>query len=366
MIVHEVNWDEIHEEAERVREQEDQKGPLRDIERYEWKDENIHRLLPPYSAKGIFFRKFGTHFQIKPDNEVRDCLLTWPDVFDRCPICDAIDRILKKLPNLNLGRQETSWAYYANIIDRDEEDKGPQIVRYTPGVRNWFVLQFDNRKVGDLSDIERGFDVTITRKEKRGKGKNKKRTFIDYKPDRDPDRSPLHESDEMIAKWMGEIFDLDKIVSPPDDDKLAEIRSMAKQMERYYLRKHEDEHDDRSERRSSRRDEDDDDDRRERRTRRRDEDDDDRSERRRRRDEDEEDRDVKKPSDDEKHERRARASKADDIGDVKPTDLPACHAALDDPETHNDGSVGFNHELEKCLLCDEELSCSNAKQQKGK
>lgn len=345
MKLYEPNWEHVREEADKVRDS-DQQGGLRDIERYGWKDgENNHRLMPPYNAKGLFFRKFGTHFNIKPDNDVRDCLMSWPDEFDSCPICIAIERILKAIPKLDLGRTETAWAYLSNIIDRDEDSKGPQICRYTQGVRNWYMLQFDNRKIGDLTDIERGFDTQIIKKDKkRGKGKG---TFVDYKPDRDPDRSPLHEEDEMVAKWLGEMFDLDKIMAPPDDDKLAEIRGMAKAMERYYMKKYRESDDDYDSPRRGRREKEYDD-----------------QEDNRRRDEPE-DRDVKKPDDDDKHERRARADKANDIGDVKPTDLPACHAALGDPEMHKDGTVGFNHDLEICLLCDEELSCLNAAKARG-
>jgi hypothetical protein len=346
-LVHEPDWEHIRDEAERVRE-DDQNTGMRDIERYEWKDgDNNHRVCPPFNARGRHFKKLGIHFNIKPDNETRDCLLSWPDIFDRCPICDAIDRILKLQPGLNLGRTETAWHYYANVIDRDDSDKGPQICRFTPGVRNWFMLQFDNRKVGDLADIERGFDVNTIKKEKKGKGKNKGRTFTEYKPDRDPDRSPLHESDDIVAKWLGEMFDLDKVMGPPDDDKVTEIRAMAKAMERYYLRKYRDDIENDDQRDGKR--EDVKSEANERRT----------SSRR------DEDRDVKSPDDNDKHERRARADKVEDIDDVKPTDLPACHAGLDNPEKHNNGSIGFDYDLEKCMLCSDEMSCMNAKKQRG-
>lgn len=358
MNIFEPNWEHIREEADKVRESDQ---GFRDIERYEWKDgENTHRMCPPYNARGMFFFKKGTHFKVRPDNDTRDCLLSWPDVFDNCPLCDAIDKILKLIPNIDLSRCETAWAYYANIIDRDEEDKGPQICRYTSGVRNWYMLQFDNRKVGDLSDIEHGFDVTIIKKEKKGK----KGSFVEYKCDRDPDRSPLSENDENVVKWLSELFDLDKVMGPPNDDRVAEIRNVAKAMERYYLKKYRDDTDD-DDRYSRRRRDNDDNDRQERSSRQ-DKDDDDRKETRSRKRDDVEDRDVKSPDDGDKYGRQARKDKANDIGDVNPTDVPKCHAGLDEPEPHSDGSIGFNANLEKCLIsCDEEYSCMNAKKQKN-
>jgi hypothetical protein len=324
--------DHIKTEASKIREQGE--GGDQDLNFYDWKlgDNNL-RLLPPWSAKGLVFKRLWSHFELPPEKSIYKCLDSWPDKHNMCFFCEAIDRVVAQLPELDLGRQGASLQYYGNVIDRDEEDKGVQVCRFTPATYNWITLQMDNPKIGDITDYEQGFDLIInkSKKPRKGGGDTTKYTcsFV-------PRPCPLHETDQAVAEWLSNLFDLDRVFGPPDDKALAEMQGAASRMVTFYFKKY-----------------------------------------REGGVPDSTPTDTGRPTEETTPDVATGASvpdsappktqdaSAQSLEDIDPKSVPACFAGLPKPEAHEDGSLGFNDVLEKCLLCAQELRCMDVKASKG-
>lgn len=353
MQVHRPNFDYITEEAERIRKKQEESGfEDRDLNYYDWKNgDNNLRLLPPWSAKGLHFLQVFSHFELPPDKKISRCMHTWGNIHDTCYICEAIDKVLSMFPALDLGRISQADHWYGQAIDRDDEPKGVQIVRFTPPTRNWVMLQMANPKIGDVADIETGFDINF----KRGKKPRKKGPpQVSYDPDfvQRPNANgpgfsvtptPLHEDAEVVARWIKEMYDLSNVYSAPSDEKLADIEKMAARAVMFYTRKHGDDQGTTSSfsggngQQGSLA--------------------------------------AEQPevatggADTAPSEPRTAATPAggaeQSLDAIDPKTVPDCFAGLNNPTAHDDGTIGFNDALEKCLLCKEELRCMDAKQRRG-
>jgi hypothetical protein len=299
------------------------------IDRYEWKTgENNLRMLPPWNARGFHFKKQLAHFDMPPNRQICNCLLTWPDKFEDCLVCKAIDSIVAQMPTLDLGRQSSSASYHANCIDRDNEDKGVQIVRFTPKTRNWIVLQQDKEKIGHIADIERGFDLCIDKTTKKRKDGSDQ---VEYVPSFTPERCPLHEDDKTVALWLGQAYDLDKVVRSPTDEELGKVAKAIGAMTAFYQSKQSGRGNGGTSAATS-----------------------------------SVGTDVVGGGNSGKSEPTTRSDEpAQTMADVDPNAVPECFAGLESPEKHEDGVYGFNDTLEKCLLCKHELQCADAKSRKG-
>jgi hypothetical protein len=348
----------VREEAERIKKNKPAgKGSIR---RLDLKlGDNLLRLMPCWAAHGRLFRKEAEHWQLAPGMKHYPCLLaTWPAKTDRCPICDAMDKVLAMFPELSLDRQQPSSKYTCNVIERAHEDKGVQVVRFTPAVYNWITAEMSST-AGDVADIDHGVDLKIVVKmEKRKDGVEQKK----YVPSWIPRQTLLSDRKELAELWMSQIYDLDKIKQYPSDERLGEIHTQATAMIAYYIKKYKqdadegrrqgstDEHPPHTDedappkreptRRSSPRTE------------------------------------VAKPEDTSpvKATKRETPKKPpSSLAGVDPKGMPACFAGLEVPECHdgNDiaehirGTFGFNEELMKCLICEHELRCRDIKEDKG-
>lgn len=341
--VHKLNTDFIHQEAEKIRQNDASSGSgSKDLEFYQWKvGENNLRLLPPYNAKGLLFKFVQTHFKLPPDNKMYRCMHMWEDKYDTCFICDALDKLKMQFPETNLSRQEASYEYYANVIDRDDEEKGVQICKFTTKIRNWIMTQIDNRKIGDISDYEQGFDLVITKVVKKTKGEDR----TEYTAGLVPRPCPLHEKDELVAKWLGDVVDLDRVYSPYTDDTLAGVKACANKVVNYYHRKYRSDESFSSSSIDTTDDVDPTVDDVPEPTKR-----------------------GAKPVEEDKHEDPPVQpdTPSPTLDGVDPRSVPTCFAGLANPEPNDDGSIGYNEDLEKCfLLCPEEFRCMEAKNKKG-
>lgn len=361
MIVHRPNMDYVKQEAERIAKTSKEGGGK--IKRYEWKPgDNIFRLLPCWAAHGRIFRKESEHWELMPGKEHFPCILdTWPSKTDRCPICDAIDKLLAMFPDLTLKRQMPAAKYAVNVIDRAAQDEGVQIVRFTPAMYNWVVTEM-NTTAGDVTDIEHGIDLKVVLKMKKrrtGKGEQK-----EYVPSWIPRQTALNEDDDTVAAWLSSLFDLERIKPYPDDEKIGGIHKQASAMMAYYTKKLKEDRDaGRDEGEAAAGDDEppphDDDDapppKREpaKRTT-----------------------SVAKPAETaaKKPAPKPDSKKpASTLEGVDPRSFPTCFAGLEAPEAHDgngvpedvSGTYGFNEKLEKCLICEHELRCMDTKESKG-
>lgn len=164
--------------------------------------QNTIRVLPGVGEMGLsFWQEVGKHY-IPGSRKVFTC----PDFTfgELCPICemvgslyDAGDEESVKLAK-GLGRRKQYWM---NIIDRNSEDRGPQI--YTPGVQvfNLVSALFFNPDYGDICDVEQGYDLVVS---KEGTGLLTKYTVM-------PKRTPSPLSKDFANQWMDAAMDLSPV-----------------------------------------------------------------------------------------------------------------------------------------------------------
>jgi len=133
-----------------------------------------------------------------------------------CPICDFVSELYasgdpesKALASKLRVRKQ----FWMNIIDRNDEDSGPQI--YGPGVMVFSATAsiIGDPDFGDIYDEEDGIDIVI---EKSGSGLE---TSYEVRPRRHS--TPLSEDPELMDKWLDEAKDLSVIylTEDPAEDK---------------------------------------------------------------------------------------------------------------------------------------------------
>lgn len=337
MKYHKPNMGRIKDEADRIREEDKNRGT---VGFYDIKSgDNVLRIVPPWSARGDFAKKVHKHFMLPREQGTKRCLSTWSDKFEECPICAVLEKVQTRYPNLDLKRQEKSTHYQIQVVDRDEEEKGVQICQVTPAVYNWIVLQMDNPKIGDVTDPENGFDINIVKteeKRKRGKG-----TQIKYTPGFIPGTPPpLADSEDEIDKLLSQIADLDVIYGPPSDDELMEIEDAAKKVYSYYIRRGKEAND--SDFDNDNKDTDDDVVTPPKRG----------------------ERNNKEDKKEDKKEDSKKENTRKSYDDVDIDGVPECFAGLKRPVKHDDGSIGYNEDLEKCIICPNDLECMSAKEKR--
>jgi hypothetical protein len=259
MRVFDIDWKAMEDEVERLKTE----GPRGGGDRNYWKPkdgDNYIRILPPYNSRGRIFKRRIQHFNLPPEDSICSCLLSWPQTYDRCPVCDVIDKITKKFSGVvDMGRQNAVDQYAYNIIDRDNEKRGVQIYTTTPAIHQWIQNQMNDKKIGNITDVTDGFDVKIVKGKKKG-GSNRG-SNVKYDKYLMPRPCPLHNSDKVIDDWLSAIYDLDEIFKPVDEDVAASIREIATGVWHYYSEKYG------SSRRGYGRDDDRDDDRHDRKDR---------------------------------------------------------------------------------------------------
>lgn len=337
MQIFKPNMDFFKQEAERINSQKSENG-LPPLNWYEWKKNNTLRILPAFNSRGFWFKKVSKHYNVVPKNSSVPCYLaTWPGESDYCPQCDEMEKIQRKFPEADLSRMNPGSYYYVNAIDRDNEDAGVFIVRLTPKVYNWLVIQVTNPKIGDITDYENGVDITIDVNEKPRKDGKK---YVDYKTGMIPNRGPIFDNDDKMAATLDNLPDLDKIFKFPSDEKIVEHTKISKAMSSFLLKKYKDgftgEADAENESEGEtyvppKRDE----------------------------------KKVESGEASEGVEKSVNNSKSESLESHSPRDMPACFAGQKDPEKLPDGSIGFNESLDKCQICPHELRCADVKSSKG-
>lgn len=362
MIIHKPDWNIINAEADRIEKESHERGDFPELQFLNLVEgNNIVRILPPYNATGRIFRRVVQHWELPPDKRGFYCLVgTWPDDTDTCYVCDMLEKVSAKFPTAKLGRQGPASKYRVNVISRTDEDKGTQILRCPESVYNWVIIQMRMPQVGDVTDIENGIDLNIVKEvTKRKDGK----TQIRYKPSWIPRPSPLSSDDELVAKWSDGIFDLDRITKYPSDEKLGAMHSYAMKSKAYYMKKFSDSSNDLA-----------------------DDGDDsvdpdsvpdvsDLPDTEGTSDESEQTKEVETKQSKSNPKKRsaevvtAKSKESTKSPETGPRSMPACFAGNAKPEPHDGpgvpdelkGKVGFCEDLEKCLLCEHEIQCSDAK-----
>jgi len=210
-------------------------------------DEGTHkiRVLPPWK-KGLKVPGIAVfrHWNVpNPDDHSKMTSLvcpvkTFPESDHTCPICQMIDEI-EDSTGIELKRERAGLRMYANIIARSKRDEhGRKMVfddeptkvwvcGMPPTVFNKILKLCYDPDIGDVTDLEEGYDLTI---ERTGSGFS-----TDYDVRLVPKPKPLFDNQAQIDEAVGGMYDLDEIFVEPDEDYIKRIAESAALLNRKYI-----------------------------------------------------------------------------------------------------------------------------------
>jgi len=223
-------------------------------------DEGAHkiRVLPPW-RKGVKIPGISVyrHWKIpNPDDQSKVTSLvclekTYPNSGVSCPICDAISDIEDKA-GIEVKRERASLKVYTNIVARSKRDEQnrkfvfddePTKVWVCPmptSVFNRVMKYYRDPDVGDVTDIDEGYDLTV---ERVGSGFD-----TEYDVRIVPRPRPLFDSQDEIDECIEKMFDLDEVIVKPDDKEyLKKMKGSAALLKRKYMAPGDDDDDDEDE-----------------------------------------------------------------------------------------------------------------------
>lgn len=178
---------------------------------------NVIRILPEVGEMEVFWQEVGKHF-IPNSKKVFTCPRFTTNGELDCPICDFVSELYasgdpesKALASKLRVRKQ----FWMNIIDRNDEDAGPQI--YGPGVMVFSAIAsiVGDPDFGDIYDPEDGIDIVV---EKSGSGLE---TSYEVRPRRHS--TPLSEDPELAEQWLDEAKDLSVVYLTEDPSEDSEL-----------------------------------------------------------------------------------------------------------------------------------------------
>ncbi len=182
---------------------------------------NNIRFLPPYSEKGIPYKKIWVHYSVGEENTSVVCprkMTTDPEVllgekvpFKKCPICTMVEKLFHSEDPRLLEKAKALSAkprYYYNILDLDNLKAGVQVYNAPAKVHDDLVKTWSNPKFGDVFDPTAGFDFTLY---KEGTGIMSRYSLQVA----DPNRTSIPD-----MKYLDELINLDNLVKLEDYDTL--------------------------------------------------------------------------------------------------------------------------------------------------
>jgi len=161
------------------------------------------RILPPWSATGLFARFAKTHWRVGASGKAFVC----PDMWEEgtCPFCKTWAQIRQQydLYQVDVLAIRANPRYYSNIINVTEPHKGVQV--YTYGKRVYQMLKGiqDSGSFGDITDPINGVDLILQRT---GQGMQIQDVIYPI-----PQHTPIQNPD-----WLDQLYNLDDIFSLPD------------------------------------------------------------------------------------------------------------------------------------------------------
>lgn len=179
------------------------------------------RFLPVWEggkAPGVITK---THWNLPLEDNRAICLKTFN--LD-CPICDALAKYEGKL-------EIKDWvangrAYFNVLVFSDKANASAvntneaQILGTSEHTLYWLFERLLDPEVGDITDLEKGHNVTVKRKTVGGAFERQ----ISLKP------TPVADSPEKIEEVKKSIYNLSKIWKAPDDNTLNKIKETASQL----------------------------------------------------------------------------------------------------------------------------------------
>lgn len=195
------------------------------------------RFLPPSIGKNSPFQLVFSHYIKFPTSE-QAVSFACPRVMVKkaCPACEQADKLAGS-PNPGDQKRATELQsrprFYANVIDRANPEKGPQVIVFPKTVHKELVELLEDPDWGDftspygLEDIRKmkdipasdrpspGYDITINRT-----GTTMSDTRYSVKPKKET--SPLSEDQAEAQDWIDAQVDLAKYAVLLDYNRILE------------------------------------------------------------------------------------------------------------------------------------------------
>lgn len=162
-------------------------------DRFEFKDgDNYIRILPPsveYMAETVDYISYDylMHYNVGMDGDTSAevCPKTHGKQH-KCPICEAVYRHYRANTAEEKdigGKLRAKTRYIFNIIDLNDIERGIQVMETGPLIYNDIVKYVSNPKWGDMLDLDKGHNFTITKTD----GKKTESGYTQYEVTPDPD-----------------------------------------------------------------------------------------------------------------------------------------------------------------------------------
>ena len=168
--------------------------------------QNVIRFLPPIVGQSSPFAVLYQHWVTLPDGSRTSLNCSRMMAKQRCPACEEMDRLARSGNDVDF-KASNDWKpklrIKANIIDRDNEEVGVQVVEFGKSILDQLVaIRKDARAGGDFTDIEDGFDIIVT---KRGEG-----VKTEYAVLASRESTALHDDAEVSSGWLDNQHDLSR------------------------------------------------------------------------------------------------------------------------------------------------------------
>jgi len=179
--------------------------------------DNVVRFLPPRPGKGSPFAATFSHYMELPDG--RKVSFNCPRMMAKraCIVCAKGEqlRTSRSMNDQKAGKKLfPRIRVYANVIDRNNEALGVQILAFGKGVmESLTALRQNPRKGGNFTHPETGRDIIITRK---GTGQ----FDTEYTVSPDVSTSPLHADPGQADEWLEFAYDLDPFMAVLSDEEI--------------------------------------------------------------------------------------------------------------------------------------------------
>lgn len=179
------------------------------------------RILPgqePGSLDRDWYVKATSHYNVNPNNPKIPVICpqsTVPNAF--CPIHDKVRKLKNSADPADQAEAKRMWPktyYYMSILLLDGPEAGSVKVlqgRTTLWKKIMSIMQ--DSQYGDVTDPREGFDLTFV---KLGKDLE---TEYDVIPSRMP--TPISESEEEIADYLDNLYDLSKFRMAPSNEEIV-------------------------------------------------------------------------------------------------------------------------------------------------
>lgn len=176
------------------------------------------RILPEVGDMpfGEFYQEVGMHYL--PDDTREYCPAFTTRGAVACPICEVCNTLYRSgsAVNKELAKKlRVSKQYWMNVIDRGDEDAGPQILAAGPMIFNYISAHVSDPEFGDITDPDDGMDASIDRV---GLSMDTK-----YSVRCGPRTSPISADPAQANEWLDAASDLTVGVLTGDEEEDAGI-----------------------------------------------------------------------------------------------------------------------------------------------